>query len=133
MKNLRLNIMKVDVISDHGYMYPKDVMEKAIKNFNAKWTEDNPCFCDNRSRPKTDILKVSHIMKNMSMDDYGIVSADIVLMDTPNGQILQDLHDSEVELKCFSNGIATVDVVEEVETVTDYRYLSVTISQRQEK
>lgn len=127
MKTLNYNIMKADVISDSGYMYPKDVMKKAIDNFNAKYDSDNQCLCDNESLPNINLEKVSHSISNMAMDEDGVISADFKILGTPQGKILQDVIDINVEFKAFSNGIATIDVLEDVNTVSDYRFISVSL------
>jgi len=134
MKNLRLNIMQVDVVSNQGYIYPKDVMEKAIDNFNAKYNDDNLCLCDNDGISiETDLAKITHSMGNLRMDDEGTISAEINVLDTTHGKILQDVLDSGVKMTAYSKGIATVDSVDSVDTISDYRYLGSSVEPVQEK
>ena len=132
MKNFNINIMKFDVLSNSGYIYPKDVMETAIKKFNSKYNEDNICLCDNSG---SDLDKITHSMSNLYMDEDGVVSADINILDTPQGKILQDsieaLTLNDLGVKAYPKGIATLD--QENFTVTDYRYLGVSFKPEQEK
>lgn len=131
---MKINIMKCDVLSDSGYFYPKDVMQKAIDDFNAKYNEKNPCLCDNDSTTTidTDIAKVSHSIHNMEMDEEGIVHGNFIILKTPYGEILQSVIDSGVEMKGYSRGIATVDTLDDVNTISDYKYIGVQLNVNEE-
>lgn len=113
--------MTVDVLSDNKHIYPKEVIKKAIDEFNSKYSEENPCLCDNEQLTHTNLNKVSHSLSCLKMDKDDNVVANITILDTPEGKIIQDMINDTYR----SKGIATID--RDNLTVCDYTFISVQI------
>ena len=87
-------IIATGVVADrptvNGNIYPRDVLARAIDNFNARarkhpsnGSELNPSQIDDLSEP-------THITKKLMLDESGMVCAEIELLHTENGENLKN-------------------------------------------
>lgn len=122
---MEVDIMNVGVSANTGNIYPKDVLEKAIIEFNEKYSIDNQCLCcfDNNDM-ELNLEKVSHSVYDLYINDDGNVMATINILKTPNGKMLQSVIDSGVLFNTYSCGIGKIS---ENRTISDYKFLRVNL------
>lgn len=88
-------IMKFNTPSkSSGRVYSKDIMEKAIKEFNEK-----PLKCGTLGSEinHPDLTNISHKIENLRIDEDKVFG-DIELLDTPNGITASALLESGIKL-----------------------------------
>ncbi len=70
----------------NGRIYPKDVLREAIEKFTPRY-----CGIDGTV---IDPTKYSHKVTNLDMDEEGVVTARIRILETPAGSVLKALIES---------------------------------------
>lgn len=111
----------VDKPNKNGRIYPRGVMDKAIKDYRKQIDEKrsvgelNPQF-----DPTTVLTNVSHIITDLLIEENNLV-ADVDVLTTPRGLILQDMLESH-NIEFVTRGLAKLD---KEKTITEYTLLSV--------
>jgi len=86
-------IFKADRPTRNGRIYSKQVLERAIEDFNQR----APKF----GGPVTGALiqrieSVSHETLSLSVEDDGTICAEIRILDTPQGKVLKELMNNKI-------------------------------------
>lgn len=96
---LTVNVMKFDTPNKSGRIYPKFVMEEAIKQFNENknkfgtFGEIGPT----QASSFVELSKISHKVKDMWIDEDNL-KCNIETLNTPNGNTLNALLESGAKL-----------------------------------
>lgn len=96
---LTVNVMKFDTPNKSGRIYPKNVMEEAIKQFNENknkfgtFGEIEPT----QASSFIELGKISHKVKDMWIDEDNL-KCNIETLNTPNGNTLNALLESGAKL-----------------------------------
>jgi hypothetical protein len=101
-------MQKADTLNQNGRVYPKDILEREVRNYQ-KFIVENRALgeADHPESSVVNIKNVSHIVKECYMDDRGVVYGTIELLDTPSGKIIQSLIEAGVKLGISSRGIGS--------------------------
>ena len=101
-------IQRAKAKNQNGRVYPRDVLEREIENYQ-KIVRDNRA-CGELDHPEDSVVNlknVSHIMTQIWWDGDDVMGKCKVL-NTPSGQILQSLVQSNVTLGISSRGMGSV-------------------------
>ncbi len=101
-------IQRAKAKNQNGRIYPRDVLEREIENYQ-KIVRDNRA-CGELDHPEDSVVNlknVSHIMTQIWWDGDDVMGKCKVL-NTPSGQILQSLVQSNVTLGISSRGMGSV-------------------------
>ena len=112
-------LQKAETLNQNGRVYPKPILEREVRNYQ-KFIRENRALgeCDHPDSSVVELKNVSHIVREAHMDGdtvYGIVE----LLDTPCGQILQNLISAGVTLGISSRGVGSTRKDGDLEVVQD--------------
>lgn len=97
-----VQVARADLPNGNRRIYPRKVLEESVRVFQANYKR-NRGFMGQMGMPSDSIIHfkdVSHVVTDMRMDgDYLI--ADVEVVDTPCGQILDKLLDESREIVAF--------------------------------
>lgn len=82
--------------NSNGRIYPKDVLEKAIQNYNEKDYKFGEL--GNTTTTNVELQHISHKVNEVKLKDNNLC-ANIELLDTPSGKIAQDIIKSGLNLQ----------------------------------
>lgn len=104
---LRGVLQRADTLNQNGRVYPKQILEREILNYQ-KFIKENRALgeCDHPKESVVELKNVSHIIREATFKDdavYGVVE----LLNTPSGKILQSLVESGVTLGISSRGVGS--------------------------
>lgn len=101
-------LQKSDVLNQNGRIYPKEILEREIRNYQ-KFIKENRALgeCDHPDSSVVNLKNASHIIRKAYIDDNGIVRGEVELLNTPSGKILQSLVESGVTLGISSRGLGS--------------------------
>lgn len=85
---IECKIGELDHPNRNGRIYPKDVLEKAIQNYNEKTYKFGELGCP--TTQNVELQHVSHKINEVKLKDNNIC-ANIELLDTPSGKIAHDI------------------------------------------
>lgn len=85
---IECKIGELDHPNNNGRIYPKDVLEKAIQNYNEKTYKFGELGCP--TTQNVELQHVSHKINEVKLKDNNIC-ANIELLDTPSGKIAHDI------------------------------------------
>ena len=85
-------LQRSDVLNQNGRVYPKHILEREIRNYE-KFIRENRALgeLDHPTESIINLKNVSHIVREINMDDGGVVYGTIEILDTPSGKILKSL------------------------------------------
>lgn len=115
-------IMRFGVPNLNNITYTKEAVIGAIAKYNDRKL---PLYGELGQDPKTevDLNRVALAAENIKIGD-GIVTADIVLLDTPMGEAAKDLVTRHT-IDSFRFGPCTMGQINKDKTVTDFYFLSI--------
>ena len=101
--------MQADIKNQNGRVYPKEVLEKEVKNFNNKYVKEGRALGElgHPAGPVINLDRVSHVIKDLTQDGSNFVGKAKV-MDTPNGRIVKNFISEGVKLGVSSRGMGSV-------------------------
>lgn len=104
---LRGILQKADTLNQNGRIYPKEILEREVRNYQ-KFIIENRALgeCDHPESSVVNLKNVSHIIREAKFDG-NVVTGALELLDTPSGKILQSLVESGVKLGISSRGVGT--------------------------
>jgi len=104
---LRGVLQRCDTLNQNGRIYPKNVLEREMINYQ-KFISENRALgeCDHPDTSVIELKNVSHIVREASLRGEDVVGV-IELLDTPAGKILQSLVESGVTLGISSRGVGS--------------------------
>jgi len=77
-----------------GRIYPREEIEKAIEKYQEQIDKDVAVGTMGEMRDKIEIGNISHKVTKLTINDERQIIADIELLNTPMGQIAQELIDT---------------------------------------
>ena len=100
-------IQKSNTLNQNGRIYPKNILEREIMNYQ-KLIQENRALgeCDHPDSSVIELKNASHIVREAYMqgnDVYGRIE----ILDTPSGKIIQSLIESGVTLGISSRGVGS--------------------------
>jgi hypothetical protein len=101
-------LQKADTLNQNGRIYPYAILEREIRNYQ-KFIAENRALGE-LDHPDTSVVNLknaSHIVKEASIDQQGVVSGTVEILDTPSGQTLKALIKSGVKLGISSRGVGS--------------------------
>lgn len=105
MENENVKIIKCSLIqADHSTanerIYPKEILEKAIKEYNnQRETNLGIIFDRNKNLDAIDLTEVSHEVLHIWLDDDNFINCKIKILDTmPYGKILKEMWSENIEI-----------------------------------
>ena len=119
IKTVKCSLIKADEPTVNGRIYPREVLEKAIEEYNKKENNFGEFFDEwkqggYQDQGKINLSQVSHYIINSWIDDCGYISCKIKLLDTPLGKILQETWSNKTEpFPCFM-AITDKNVITEI-------------------
>jgi len=95
MKDLTVGFLRCDVPNRNGNVYPKEVMEAVVDRLNNR----GDVVYGTVGQPEyrgldIPIDRISHRCENFSIID-GVVTADVFILNTPQGEVLRSIVDCE--------------------------------------
>lgn len=122
-------IVEADVPNRNGRVYPRVVLEQMIREVERK---ANPArVFGSIGMPEgvaVDLSKVSHTVSNLHITEDGKVLGDVMILDTPQGRIMEKVLEAEPERQFRLAGIGKLEDNDDgTTTVTDFRLLSINL------
>jgi hypothetical protein len=106
--------MQADIKNQNGRVYPKEVLQKEVKNFNDKFVKEGRALGElgHPAGPVINLDRVSHVIKELTEDGSNFIGKAKV-MDTPNGRIVKNFISEGVKLGVSSRGMGSVKINKE--------------------
>lgn len=108
MQTLPLKILTADAVTLTGRIYPKEVLQHAIEEFNSR---NEPCLCNNQglSNNHVELDEITHEVQHLELNGNDLI-ATVRFLDTPRGNMLQKLIDvlGLDKFKVYPAGIGTL-------------------------
>lgn len=101
-------LQKADTLNQNGRIYPLEVLEREVKNYQ-KFIIENRALGE-LDHPETSVVElknVSHIIREAYMDGNVVRGKLEVLHKVPNGAILKGLIESGVKIGISSRGVGS--------------------------
>jgi len=114
-------IQRSDSLNANGRRYPRNILKREINNY-LKLVEERRATgeLDHADDPVVNLKNVSHVITNLWMDDEGVVSADVeVLEKLPMGKILYGLFEAGIKVGISSRALGSVDHTNDGDIVQD--------------
>ena len=101
--------MQADIKNQNGRVYPKEVLEKEVKNFNNKYVKEGRALGElgHPAGPVINLDRVSHVIKDLTQEGSNFIGKAKV-MDTPNGRIVKNFISEGVKLGVSSRGMGSL-------------------------
>jgi len=101
--------MQSDIKNQNGRVYPHAVLQKEVKNFNAKYVNEGRALGElgHPMGPVINLDRVSHVIKELVEDGTNFIGKAKV-MDTPNGKIVKNFISEGVKLGVSSRGMGSL-------------------------
>lgn len=101
-------LQKADVLNQNGRIYPREVLEKEVENYQ-KFIRENRALgeLDHPAESVVELKNVSHIIREAYMDDEGVVWGTVEVLDTPMGKIARNLVEAGVTMGISSRGVGS--------------------------
>lgn len=123
-----VQIAQADVPNLNGRVYPRSTLEAMIAEQEKK--DPNRVFgtIGMPEGTSVDLARVSHSVSNLRLDDEGRLLGDVMILETPQGQILKRVLEAEPERQFRMAGIGKLqDNSDGTTTVLDFRLISVNL------
>lgn len=117
--------MMAEVKNKNGRIYPKDVLMKEMNRYNESYVNKKRAFGElgHPDGPGINLERVSHMITELREDGNNVVGK-AKIMDTPYGQIVQNLIGSGAQLGVSSRGMGSLEEKGGVKYVKDDFYLA---------
>ena len=101
---------QTDKKNRNGRVYPKPIMEKAVKQYVDTQVSKNRAVgeLNHPEGPTVNLDKVSHLITDLQWEGNNVVGKASIL-DTPNGQIVKGLLDGGVKLGVSTRGMGSLE------------------------
>lgn len=112
-------LQKANVLNQNGRVYPKEILEREVRNYQKFIKEDRALGeCDHPDSSVVNLKNASHVVREAYMEGdicYGVVE----LLNTPSGKILQSLVESGITLGISSRGLGSTRTEGDYQVVQD--------------
>jgi len=117
--------MMAEVKNRNGRIYPAEVLFKEMKRYNENYVAKNRAFGElgHPEGPNINLERVSHMITELKQDGNNVWGK-AKIMDTPYGQIVQNLISNGAQLGVSSRGMGTLEEKNGTKVVKDDFYLA---------
>jgi hypothetical protein len=117
--------MMAEVKNRNGRIYPAEVLFKEMKRYNENYVAKNRAFGElgHPEGPNINLERVSHMITELKQDGNNVWGR-AKIMDTPYGQIVQNLISNGAQLGVSSRGMGTLEEKNGTKVVKDDFYLA---------
>ena len=126
-KNYKIRgiFMQADIKNRNGRIYPMEVLDEEVKNYNKKFVEQNRAFGElgHPEGPTVNLERVSHMITSLKPDGKNFIG-EAKIMDTPMGKIVKNLMDEGAKLGVSSRGMGSLKQRGGANVVSDDFYLA---------
>ena len=126
-KNYKIRgiFMQADIKNRNGRIYPMEVLDEEVKNYNKKFVEQNRAFGElgHPEGPTVNLERVSHMITSLKPDGKNFIG-EAKIMDTPMGKIVKNLMDEGAKLGVSSRGMGSLKQKGGANVVSDDFYLA---------
>ena len=94
----------------NGRVYPKDILEKEVKRYNAEFINKKRAFGElgHPDGPTVNLERVSHMITKLYPDGANFIG-EAKIMNTPYGKIVKGLIDEGAQLGVSSRGMGSLE------------------------
>jgi len=109
----------------NGRVYPKDILEKEVKRYNAEFINKKRAFGElgHPDGPTVNLERVSHMITKLYPDGQNFIG-EAKIMNTPYGKIVKGLIDEGAQLGVSSRGMGSLEQRGGANYVRDDFYLA---------
>ena len=126
-KNYKIRgiFMQADIKNRNGRIYPMEVLDEEVKNYNKKFIQQNRAFGElgHPDGPTVNLEWVSHMITSLKPDGKNFIG-EAKIMDTPMGKIVKNLMDEGAKLGVSSRGMGSLRQKGGANVVSDDFYLA---------
>ena len=126
-KNYKIRgiFMQADIKNRNGRIYPMEVLDEEVKNYNKKFIKENRAFGElgHPDGPTVNLERVSHMITSLKPDGKNFIG-EAKIMDTPMGKIVKNLMDEGAKLGGSSRGMGSLRQKGGANVVSDDFYLA---------
>ena len=126
-KNYKIRgiFMQADIKNRNGRIYPMEVLDEEVKNYNKKFIKQNRAFGElgHPDGPTVNLERVSHMITSLKPDGKNFIG-EAKIMDTPMGKIVKNLMDEGAKLGVSSRGMGSLRQKGGANVVSDDFYLA---------
>tara|TARA_R100000152_G_C6778139_1_gene208580 strand:- start:1629 stop:2273 length:645 start_codon:yes stop_codon:yes gene_type:complete len=117
--------MQAEMKNKNGRIYPRNVLFTEVKRYNDNYVQKNRAFGElgHPEGPGINLERVSHMITDLKEDGNNVVGK-AKIMDTPYGQIVQNLINNGAQLGVSSRGMGSLEEKGGVKYVKDDFYLA---------
>lgn len=114
-------LQRGDTLNQNGRIYPVDILAREIKYYKETKVDTGQALgeLDHADNPIVSMQKVSHIIRDITIDGNGIVKGTVEILDTPCGNIVRSLLKAGIKPGISSRALGSVKKVNEVNVVQD--------------
>ena len=110
-KNYKIRgiFMQADIKNRNGRIYPMEVLDEEVRNYNKKFIQQNRAFGElgHPDGPTVNLERVSHMITSLKPDCKNFIG-EAKIMDTPMGKIVKNLMDEGAKLGVSSRGMGSL-------------------------
>src|SRR5210317_110478 len=109
----------------NGRVYPKDILDKEVKRYNAEFINKKRAFGElgHPDGPTVNLERVSHMITKLYPDGQNFIG-EAKIMNTPYGKIVKGLIDEGAQLRVSSRGMGSLEQRGGANYVKDDFYLA---------
>ena len=111
-KNYKIRgvFLQSDLRNRNGRVYPKDILEKEVKRYNAEFINKKRAFAElgHPDGPTVNLERVSHMITKLYPDGQNFIG-EAKIMNTPYGKIVKGLIDEGAQLGVSSRGMGSLE------------------------
>jgi len=126
-KNYKIRgiFMQADIKNRNGRIYPMEVLDEEVRNYNKKFIQQNRAFGElgHPDGPTVNLERVSHMITSLKPDGKNFIG-EAKIMDTPMGKIVKNLMDEGAKLGVSSRGMGSLRQKGGANVVSDDFYLA---------
>ena len=126
-KNYKIRgiFMQADIKNRNGRIYPMEVLDEEVKNYNKKFIKQTRAFGElgHPDGPTVNLERVSHMITSLKPDGKNFIG-EAKIMDTPMGKIVKNLMDEGAKLGVSSRGMGSLKQKGGANVVSDDFYLA---------
>ena len=126
-KNYKIRgiFMQADIKNRNGRIYPMEVLDEEVRNYNKKFIQQNRAFGElgHPDGPTVNLERVSHMITSLKPDGKNFIG-EAKIMDTPMGKIVKNLMDEGAKLGVSSRGMGSLKQKGGANVVSDDFYLA---------
>ena len=122
---IRAVFLQSDLKNRNGRVYPKDILNKEVKRYNAEFINKKRAFGElgHPDGPTVNLERVSHMITKLYPDGSNYIG-EAKIMNTPYGKIVKGLIDEGAQLGVSSRGMGSLETRGGANYVKDDFYLA---------